>query len=677
MNTTARTSWSERILRSFPTDLSRFWVVCDPDAVLLDEQLLSILRERGFEVLPFEDPLAFRTDYEERYRALWDQGKLGAATALVLHFKHSETEELPWDYLRQARTVQLSLAALLPKLAYNVVRQVEPANLAVLFDAYETELHSTRGESESKDFILEHVYQLTPRSIRSTSDFWRELLRLHFANRLLPPLFAEQVATILKSKNLLANQPIATWFSSKSALLRVVQEAWCHYLDKQGLKGFRVNEAPSPHYGANAEVLALEIPFDHQDVRVIVDALFLEGSLQPLLVKGIPENVQDWLKVGILEDPAALKNLVSQGLKSLSEGMPDDTSSYRDWSAFARRYGELLSRFHLLEVTQAAAFLEKLKALQKLSDDKLQAWIAAKHYGDLPSLPVTKGPVMVHHIPRFLASRRAAGEVKVALLVFDGLAFDQWVQLRGWLANLSTPFHFDENVCFAWLPTLTSVSRQAIFSGLKPREFDTSIVRTDKEEVLWQNFWQDEGLKVNEIFYRKSLRQVEQLEALEEALSDDKLKVVGLVIDEVDDRLHKERSKKDVALWVGNWLNTGFVERLFSLLLKQGFHIYLTADHGNVEAVGVGKPSEGVIAETRGQRVRVYRSETLRADSAMVYPTTVRLELAGLPANYLPLFAGGRTAFVTAGEQVVVHGGVSVEELLVPFIKITKLELNK
>ena len=97
------------------------------------------------------------------------------------------------------------------------------------------------------------------------------------------------------------------------------------------------------------------------------------------------------------------------------------------------------------------------------------------------------------------------------------------------------------------------------------------------------------------------------------------------MIDEVDDRLHKERSKKDVAMWIANWLKTGFVDRLFSILLDNGFHIYLTADHGNVEAVGVGKPNQGVIAETRGERVRVYRSEALLADSAAAYPDTVRL----------------------------------------------------
>ena len=39
----------------------------------------------------------------------------------------------------------------------------------------------------------------------------------------------------------------------------------------------------------------------------------------------------------------------------------------------------------------------------------------------------------------------------------------------------------------------------------------------------------------------------------------------------------------------------------------------------------------------------------------------------------MPLFAGGRGAFVPKDEQVVVHGGVSVEELIVPFVKVSDM----
>ena len=41
-------AWTERILNEFAADLARLWIVADPDAVLLDAQLLCGLRESGF-----------------------------------------------------------------------------------------------------------------------------------------------------------------------------------------------------------------------------------------------------------------------------------------------------------------------------------------------------------------------------------------------------------------------------------------------------------------------------------------------------------------------------------------------------------------------------------------------------------------------------------------------------
>ncbi len=662
--------WTECILSHFTADLTRLWVACDPDDVLLDEKLLTELRDRGFELMLYEDPFAFRAEYEERYRAAWDRGEQGPSPSLVLHLRSADVNVLPWDFVHHGRVVRLSLADLFPKLSYSALQQVEPEHLAALFHAHQMELQNARGENESKDFILEHVYQLAPRSIRNPVDFWRELLRMNFANRSLPRLFAQHAAGIIQSKGLFTDLPVATWLESKSALLRVVQDAWYRYLKNLGLDGTRTGEPPSPDH-----IAKIAIPFDHSDVQVLIDSMFLDGRLHPLAVHSVPAGMPSWIKAGIVEDPAALRTLVLKGIDSLIETTPTAAASHKDWSEFAKRCGEILARTHSLPGSEGSENLpvirERIGILQAQSDERLQAWIAAKHYADLILQPVTKGPVMVHHVPRFLRHRRSAGETKVALLVFDGLAFDQWVQIREFLIASTKIFEFDEGTAFAWLPTVTSVSRQALFSGLKPREFEASIDRTDKEESLWKTFWQNEGVNPSEVMYRRALRQTNQLDILEADLIDQCPKIVGLVIDEVDDRLHKERFKKDVAMWIGNWLSSGFVDRLFSMLLDKGYHVYLTADHGNVESTGVGRPSQGVIAETRGERVRVYRSETLVADSAASYPSTVRLDIGGLPADFMPLFAGGRTAFVPNDEQVVVHGGVSVEELIVPFVKVT------
>lgn len=657
--------WIDRILSEFQPDLARLWIAADPDGVLLDERLLALLRQRGFELLPFEDSVAFRADYEERYRAAWDRGEPGPAKALTLHHRSDQTDELPWDYLRQARVVRLSLADLFPALSYGVVRRLSAELLAPLFEAQVRQAPQPLGEAATKEFILTHLFGLDPRRIVQPEDLWRELLRLHYRGAGLPPVLAAYIEQTLGRRAAFQGLPIAELFSSRRLLLRSVQQAWRRRLQDQGVEGVRVGES------APAGLLAgIDLPFDHPDVRALVDALFLDGALQPLMVQSPPTGIPDWAKLGVVQDPAALRNRVLDSAASLLGALPTLESSHRDWTQFAQRFADMLYRFHRLEATQANEIEDRIIDMQRRADERLRGWVE-KHYADLSSLPAAKAPVMGHHVPRFLALRRNGGEHKIALLVFDGLALDQWIQIREHVARRSPGLGFEENACFAWLPTLTSVARQALFSGLKPREFADSIDTTAREPTLWSRFWQDQGLRANEALYRKGVRRREHLEELTKAVSSPSVKAVGVVVDMVDEIAHGAAlGKRGVAGQIELWCESGVVERLFALLLERGFHVYLTADHGNVDAVGVGKPNQGALAEKRGERVRIYRSEALLAESAAACPATFRLNVAGLPPDFMPLFAGERAAFITPGEPCVAHGGLSVEELITPWVKI-------
>ncbi len=664
------TRWIGRILDEFPADLGRLWIAADPDDVLLDEQILSGLRARGFEVLPFEDSVVFRAEYEERYRAPWDRGEQGAARALVLHVRETNVNDLPWDYLRQARRVSLSLADLFPKLSHSVVREIGVEYLEPLFEAQSRHAQQSLGEGATKEFVLTHIFRISPHLISRAEDMWRELLRLHYRDAGLPPVLANHVAHVLGEHKAFKGLPIRELFSSKSMLLRVVQDAWYQYVAQWGVTGTRIGEATRSAYLPDS-VARVDVPFEHPDVRVIIDSMFLEGMLHPLAVQGFPINMPEWAKVGIVQDPDAMRNLVSDGIKNLMQTLPALESSYRDWNHLSSRLGEVIARFHGLDATRADGIKGCVLDLQRAADERLREWVT-KHYADLPSLPVAKGPVMVHHVPRFLAMRRNAGETKIALLVFDGLAVDQWIQVREAVARRSQKLGFDESACFAWLPTLTSVSRQALFSGLKPRDFSDTIETTAQEPAQWSRFWQDQGLRANEVLYRKGIKRTDQLNDLDAAVASPSIKVAGIVVDTVDEIVHGAvLGKRGVATQITSWCESGFVDRLFALLLDKGFHVYLTADHGNVEAVGQGRPNQGAAPELRGERVRTYRSETLVTESAVSNANTYRLDIAGLPANFMPLFAGGRGAFVPQGEQVVAHGGISVEELIVPFVKVS------
>lgn len=656
-------AWTDRILQEFPADLSCFWIACDPDDLLLDERILHSLRERGFEVLPFEDSVAFRTEYEERYRAAWDRGEDGSSKALVLQLRGTDLNTLPWDYVRMGRKVSLSLADLFPKLSYGVIRQIDSEHHDALFLAHNRHATQPLGEGATKDFILTHIFRISPYLLSRPEDFWREVLRLHYRGAGLPDLLAKHVAAILKDTPL-GDLPIAELLSSKSYMVRAVQEAWSRFLLQYGIQNDRASND-----GASEALQTVSIPFEHPDVRVFIDTMFLEGALQPVGVQGSPADLPRWVKVGLVEDPHALGNLVSEGVKRIAADLPAVGSSHRDWVELARRLGEVISRFNGLSAGIAEPIQQQVCALQRDADERLKGWLF-QHFADLPSLPAAKRPVMVHHVPRYLALRRSVGEERIALLVFDGLAMDQWIQIREHLAARVPGFSADEGGCFAWLPTLTSVSRQALFSGLKPREFPNSIETTSQEPSLWARFWQENGLRKSEIIYQKGLKRTEQLADIEEAISRSTTKVVGIVIDMIDEIVHGAMlGKRGIAGQINAWCETGFVEMLFLLLAEHGYQIYLTADHGNVDAEGIGRLSQGVVSELRGERVRTYRNETLAA-SVPPEIDAFRFDSPGLPPDFLPLYAGSRGAFVPKGEQIVAHGGASVEELIVPFIKI-------
>lgn len=655
--------WADRILREFPADLSRLWIARDPDGLLLDEHVLHGLRERGFEVLPFEDSVSFRVEYEERHRAAWDQGSDGTAKALVLQVRDIELDMLPWDYLRVARQVSLSLADLIPKLSYGVTRLIETEHHEALYLANNAYATQSLGEGATKDFILTHIFEISPYLLKRPEAFWREVLRIHYRGTGLPDLLARHVATTL-SMSPLADLPIADLLSSKSFMLRVVQSAWSRFISRFGI----VSDHAADGWAA-APFPEISVPFDHPDIRVIVDTLFLEGALQPVALQSIAVDCPDWIKTGLVEDTQALRNLVSQGVKRISVDLPVASASHRDWVAMARRLAEIIHRFNELDAQASREIEPALRELQDTVDERLKDWLSL-HFADLPSLPAVKGPVMVHHVPRYLARQRSAGEDRVALLVFDGMALDQWVQIREHLTTSLPGFSSDDGGCFAWLPTLTSISRQALFSGLRPREFQSSIDTTSQEPALWSRFWQENGLRKSEVIFRKSLKRAAQLADLEDAISRPDVRVAGIVVDMIDEIVHGAMlGKRGISGQIRAWCDTGFIESLFLLLAKHGYQIYLTADHGNVDAFGIGRLSQGAVSELKGERVRTYRSETLAA-SVPAEINAFRLTIPGLPSDFLPVFAGARGAFVPKGNQIVAHGGMAIEELIVPFVKI-------
>lgn len=662
-------AWIDRIVREFPSELSRFWIACDPDSVLLDAHVLQALRERGFELLSFEDSIAFRAEYEDRFRSAWDKRQQAPADALILHLASNGSDRLPWDYQRQARFVRLGLADIFHKLSYPALRDIGPEYYERLFEAHQAHATQVLGDAGTKDFILTHVFRMAPILIDDETALWREVLRLHLRGEVLPASLAERIAATLQAKPRFAQLPVKRLFEDRPYALRAIQGSWRHYLTMAGASPVEAEGAAST--GDEQFV----IPFDHPDIRMGIDTLFLEGALAPVQCSSLPTDFPAWARVGIAKDSSGQAQFVSENATNVAESLPDLEASHRDWFALARRLGELLYQYFGLPADLADEVAKDVRQAQDAADDRLRDWLS-RHFADLPSLPAANGPVMLHHVPRYLTYRCGKGHSRQALLLFDGLSIDQWCQLRRRLSEKLPSIEIEDGACFAWLPSLTSVSRQTVFSGLKPREFASSIDTTTKEPSLWTKFWQEAGLRKSEIAYQKGIKYRDQLPAIDQVVADPAIKVAGIVVDMVDEIVHGATlGKRGIASQIENWCDTGFVEQLIELLIKHGFEIHLTSDHGNVDAIGIGRLNQGVLSELRGERVRIYRSDDLAA-SVPENLDTVRFDLPGLPGDFLPVYPKGRGAFTGAGDHIVAHGGMSVEELIVPFVRISPKSLN-
>ena len=92
-----------------------------------------------------------------------------------------------------------------------------------------------------------------------------------------------------------------------------------------------------------------------------------------------------------------------------------------------------------------------------------------------------------------------------------------------------------------------------------------------------------------------------------------------------------------------------------------------------MEATGFGYPSEGLLAQTRGKRARIYKDQLVALRIQNGFTNTILWDNDGiLPDQMTVLLPAGRDAFAPSGEVVVTHGGISIEEAIVPFIQISK-----
>ena len=353
-----------------------------------------------------------------------------------------------------------------------------------------------------------------------------------------------------------------------------------------------------------------------------------------------------------------------------------------------------------LELSHTQSNMSEMLQMQKEEADLQFAKYITKHYLDWVAPqqtphPIEGKPMMSPDIfKNKLFPMLDKGE-KVFLIVIDNFRYDQWKTLAPDLADF---FDIDEDMYMSILPTATQYARNAIFSGLMPNKI------AEMFPELWVDEDEEEGKNLNEgpliktqierfrKHYKFSYHKINDSQGAEKFLERyhefQKNDLNVLVVNFIDMLSHARTESKMVRELANSesayrsitlsWLRHSVLSNLFKMLSQSDYKVVLTTDHGSIRA---SKPIKIVGDRNTNTNLRYKLGKNLAYNAKEVFtikePHQAQLPAPNLSTSYV--FAYGDAFFaypnnynyyVSYYKDTFQHGGVSMEEMLIPLITL-------
>jgi CheY-like chemotaxis protein len=306
----------------------------------------------------------------------------------------------------------------------------------------------------------------------------------------------------------------------------------------------------------------------------------------------------------------------------------------------------------------------------------------------------SSAPVMSHT----LFKQRIAPVIKesaepVFLVVIDNLRYDQW---RIILPKLKPYFRLDhEEVFYSILPTATHYARNAIFAGLMPSEIEKMFPQ------LWKNEDDEGGKNMHEEDFlaaqikrlgmdiRWSYNKITNLNAgkkLSDSFNNLLNNKLNVIVYNFVDMLSHARTEMEVIKELADdepayrsltnsWFEHSPLFEIIRKIAEQNGKLIITTDHGTIR---VENPVKVVGDRNTNTNLRYKAGRNLNYNPKEVFeiknPQEAFLPKVNVSTAYI--FAMARDFFVYPNnynhfvnfyEHTFQHGGISMEEMLIPF----------
>ena len=367
-----------------------------------------------------------------------------------------------------------------------------------------------------------------------------------------------------------------------------------------------------------------------------------------------------------------------------------DCNSWQDWADVYRR----LVRWEL-ELSQTDSQMTEMLEMQKQEANRGFAKYIKKNYLDW--VQGSAHPMMSNEVFKTKIFPLLNEGKKVFLVVFDNFRYDQWKMLE---QELASDFTIDEDLYCSILPTATQSARNAIFSGLMPDQIAKMF------PDLWVDEDEEEGKNLNEEpliqtqlerYRRKNSFSYHKINTSQDAdrfmqqlntLDKNDLNVV--VFNFIDMLSHARTESKMVRELANNesayrsitlsWFRHSVIADLFRQLAQTDYRVIITTDHGSIRA---NNPVKIVGDRNTNTNLRYKLSKNLSYDSKDIFiikePRKAMLPMPNLSTSYV--FATGDDFFaypnnynyyVSYYRNTFQHGGISMEEMLIPIITMKR-----